>query len=187
MFQCLALIGLVGLVLLGWVATGAVENDDNADCIVVLGAAVRKGRTPSDALQYRLDTALALYENGRAPTIIVTGAGEGNYAEAEVMSEWLVDHGVPQSAILIDNESATTRESGKNVAHLMKQRRWKTALVVSQWFHVARSRMALSQEGIDTIAAPCDGNTLRKEPYFVCREMLALPAYAMRFDELRET
>ena len=83
------------------------------------------------------------------------------------------------------NESATTRDSGVNVARLMKRRGFKSALVVSQWFHVARTRLCLEQEGIETYAAPSDGKVLVKEPYVVGREMLALPAYAFRLDELR--
>ncbi len=165
---------------------GARPSSDRADCIVVFGAAVRKGRTPSDALEYRLDHALALYKTGRSRRIIVTGGGEGRYAEALVMADWLVDRGVPREALIIDNESSTTRESGANVSALMLKNKLKSALVVSQWFHVARCRLVLEQSGVNhTLAAPCGGNTLRREPFFIAREMLGLPAYALRIDELR--
>jgi uncharacterized SAM-binding protein YcdF (DUF218 family) len=68
----------------------------------------------------------------------------------------------------------------------MKERGMKSALVVSQWFHVARCRLVLEQAGVQqTEAAPCGGNTLRREPFFVAREMLGLPAYALHLDKLR--
>jgi uncharacterized SAM-binding protein YcdF (DUF218 family) len=151
----------------------------------VPGAAVWRDRKPSDALEYRLTKAAELYNTGRAPWVIVTGGGEGNYAEAEVMADWLVERGVPRDAIIVENYSATTRDSGNNVARIMKRLDLKTALVVSQWFHVARTRLCLEQEGADTYAMPCGGNTLVKEPWFVLREMVALPLYALRLDELR--
>lgn len=180
------LAALICLLLFGWVYVGGtVESSDQADCIVVPGAAVWRNRTPSDALLYRLEKAAELYKEGRAPRLIVTGGGEGNYAEAEVMCEWLVNHGVPQEAILTENESATTRDSGVNVANLMRRHGFATALVVSQWFHVARTRLCLEQEGIQTYAVPSNGPVLVKEPFFVAREMVALPAYAIRLDELR--
>ena len=180
------LAGVVAIVLFGWVfISGGIESTRNADCIVVPGAAIWKNRQPSDALQYRLTKAAELYREGRAPLVIVTGGGEGNYAEAIVMAEWLAERGVPESALIIENESATTRDSGINVARLMRKRGLNTALVVSQWFHVGRTRMCLSQEGLETLPVPCGGNTLVKEPYFVAREMIALPAYALRLDELR--
>lgn len=172
--------------LFGWVLiAGAFESTASADCIVVPGAAVWRDRKPSNALEYRLSKAADMYRQGRAPWVIVTGGGVGDYAEGEIMAEWLVEQGVPRSAIIIENESATTRDSGNNVARLMQARGLKSALVVSQWFHVARTRMCLAQEGVQTHAMPCGGNTLVKEPWFVLREMIALPAYALRLDELR--
>ncbi len=165
---------------------GGRQSNERADCIVVFGAAVRKGRTPSDALQYRLEHALTLYRAKRAPTIIVTGGGEGGYAEAHVMADWLASRGVNRDTIIIDNDSETTRDSGQRVAAIMKERGMKSALVVSQWFHVARCRLVLEQAGVaQTEAAPCGGNTLRREPFFVAREMLGLPAYALHLDKLR--
>lgn len=165
---------------------GGRPSDEGADCIVVFGAAVRRGRTPSDALLYRLEHTLTLYRAKRASTIVCTGGGEGGYAEAHVMADWLADRGVPREAIVIDNDSETTRDSGKRVAALMHRRGLKSALVVSQWFHVARCRLVLEQAGVPrTEAAPCGGNTLRREPFFVAREMVGLPAYWLHLDELR--
>ena len=176
----------VVITLFAWVViAGGIESADTADCIVVPGAAVWRNRQPSDALQYRLEKAAELYEQRRAPWVIVTGGGEGNYAEGEVMCEWLTEHGVPRHAIIVENESKTTRDSGINVGRLMHRRGFNSALVVSQWFHVARTRMCLEQEGVETYPIPSGGNTLVKEPYFVGREMVALPAYALRLDELR--
>ena len=180
------LIGVVAILLFGWVfISGGIESERKADCIVVPGAAIWRNRQPSDALKYRLEKAAELYREGRAPWVVVTGGGEGNYAEAVVMAEWLAKRGVPETALIIENESATTRDSGVNVAALMRERGFASALVVSQWFHVGRTRLCLSQEGIETMPVPCGGNTLVKEPYFVAREMVALPAYALRIDELR--
>jgi uncharacterized SAM-binding protein YcdF (DUF218 family) len=173
--------GLFGWVLIG----GGIESSRNADCIVVPGAAVWRDRRPSDALENRLQKAAELYLAGRAPWVIVTGGGDGDYAEAEVMADWLVERGVPRNAIIVENHSATTRDSGVNVARIMKRLHLTSALVVSQWFHVARARLCLAQEGVTTYAAPSGGNTLVREPYFVLREMVALPLYALRLDELR--
>lgn len=178
--------GVTALVLLTAVFSGGgIASGKCADCIVVPGAAVRRGRAPSDALRYRLEGALRLYRQGRAPFIIVTGGGNGDYAEGDVMAEWLLERGVPARAVIRETQSDTTRESGINVASLMRERGMKSALVCSQWFHVARTRLCLEQEGIETHPVPCGCNTLVKEPLFVAREMVGLPAYALRLDELR--
>lgn len=183
--QLLIAVGVVALALLASVYVGGVESDAKADCIVVPGAAVWPNRQPSDALLYRLETALELYRDGRASTIIVTGGGTGNYAEGVVMGEWLTARGVPETCVIVENHSATTRDSGVHVARIMRQQGFESALVVSQWFHVARTRLCLAQEGVHTYASPSRGETLVDEPWFVFREMLALPAYACRADEIR--
>lgn len=177
----LLFVGLFGAVYFG----GAIGSDASADCIVVPGAAVWRNRAPSDALASRLQKALTLYRDGRAPLIVLTGGGEGNYDEPEVMKEWLTARGVPAQAILLDKAGANTRASGRNVARIMRAHGLRSVLVVSQWFHVARVRTCLEQEGVETFAAPADGNRLVREPYFVAREMVALPAFALRLDELR--
>jgi uncharacterized SAM-binding protein YcdF (DUF218 family) len=174
------------LALLLWLGLAALPSSSQADCIVVPGAAVRANRQPSDALRYRLEAALDLFEAGRAPWIVVTGGGEGNYAEAEVMAEWLLERGVPPDAVIVEDRAANTRESGRHVAHQMRERGLRSALIVTQWFHVARTRLCLEQEGVRTYAAPCGGNVLRREPLFIGREMLGLPAYALKLDTLRE-
>lgn len=171
----------VGAVL-AWVATGAIEAEGNADCIFVPGAAIRPGRKPSDALRYRLETALELYRAGRAPMIVVAGGGEGDYAEAEVMAEWLTREGVPPQAIIAETASGTTRENARFSAPLMRQRGMRTALVCTQWFHARRATLCLDQEGFDAMPVPCGGNTLIREPYFVAREVAALPLHALKLD-----
>lgn len=177
--------GLPAALLLAWVAAGAVASDEQADCIFVPGAAIWRNRKPSDALEYRLQHALDLYKQGRAPVIVVAGGGQGNYAEAEVMAEWLLERGVPPTAIIKETTSNTTRENAENAAPMMQQRGLKTALVSTQWFHVTRASLCLRQQGIETRNAPCGGNTLLKEPWFVAREMAALPVYWLRLDRWR--
>lgn len=171
--------------LLAWVASGGIASDETADCIFVPGAAIWRNRKPSDALEYRLQHALDLYKQGRAPVIVVAGGGQGNYAEAEVMAEWLVERGVPPTAIIKETTSNTTRENAENAAPMMQRRGLKTALVSTQWFHVTRASLCLRQQGIETRNAPCGGNTLLKEPWFVAREMAALPVYWLRLDRWR--
>ncbi|MBX3473211.1 MAG: YdcF family protein [Planctomycetes bacterium] len=177
--------GLPVIALLAWISSGAIGSGAKADCIFVPGAAIWRNRKPSDALEYRLQHALDLYKQGRAPVIVVAGGGQGNYAEAEVMAEWLIERGVPPTAIIKETTSNTTRENAESAAPMMARCGIKTALVSTQWFHVVRASLCLRQQGIETFNAPCGGNTLLKEPYFVAREMVALPVYWLRLDRLR--
>ncbi|MCC6574565.1 MAG: YdcF family protein [Planctomycetes bacterium] len=156
-----------------------------ADCIFVPGAAVWRKRKPSEALEARLLKAVQLYRAGAAPLIVVSGGGVGDYQEADVMADWLVEHGVPAGAIIRERESRTTRENAQLSAPLLHKRGIKSAIAVSQWFHLGRVRVCLEQEGIQTFAVNCRGPKLVSEPIFLIKEIFGLPIYAMRLDLLR--
>src|SRR3954469_11345813 len=80
-----------------------------AAAIVVLGAAQYVGR-PSPVLRARLDHAIDLWRRGFAPRIIFTG-GSGNRdttSEAAVGQRYAMEHGIPASAIRIENTGRST-------------------------------------------------------------------------------
>lgn len=80
--------------------------------IVVLGAAQYEGQ-PSPALKRRLEAALALYRQGLAPKVAVTGgrAPGDRYSEGEVGCRYLVQRRVPRAALLCEGESQNTYEN----------------------------------------------------------------------------
>ena len=77
------------------------------DAIIILGSGLIGDKVPP-LLAQRLEKGKAIYEqfNGR-PKLIVSG-GQGSdelIAEAEAMAGYLIEHGVPEDAILIENRS----------------------------------------------------------------------------------
>ena len=83
------------------VNAGRQTGPDSAEAIIVLGAAQYDGR-PSPQLAARLDHALELYEAGVAPVVMVTGGNQpgDRFTEAEASAQYLVDRGVPETAIM---------------------------------------------------------------------------------------
>src|SRR5678815_3284967 len=94
-----------------------------ADSIVVLGAAQYDGH-PSPVLRARVDHAVALWQSGLAPRLILTGGrGAGDTTtEAAVERRYALSHGVPDSAILMEQMGRSTSESLRQVAKLLGQR-----------------------------------------------------------------
>jgi uncharacterized SAM-binding protein YcdF (DUF218 family) len=119
---------LTGVAWLGSLAavvlTAHHDAATRADAIVVLGAAQYDGR-PSPVLRARLDHAVALYHGGFAPRLIVTGGNRrGDRAtEAGVGRQYALARGVPDSAILIESEGRSTRESLRAAAVLLRHAR----------------------------------------------------------------
>ena len=81
-------------------------------CILVLGCAVWADGEPSPMLKDRLDTAIALYRQGVAPKILLSGDNSlKEYSEPECMFRYTVARGVPEEDIFIDYAGFSTYES----------------------------------------------------------------------------
>lgn len=154
------------LTVLGFMAAIYIQarNDEarQVDAIVVMGAAQYNGRA-SSVLSARLDHALTLYEQGYAPVIIVTGGKlEGDvYTEAGVSEQYLLDRGVPQEAILMEDAGGDTWESMKAVGDIARGREIETVLVVSDGFHLYRSERMAEAVGLEAYSSAAPDSPIR--------------------------
>lgn len=137
-----------------WLASRA-DNAQPADAIVVLGAAQYDGR-PSPVLRARLDHAAALYHDGIAPLVVVTGGrAEGDrFTEAGVGAAYLHRAGVPESAILRETTATTSWESLAAAAWILGDRGATEVVLVSDPFHAARIQAIASDLGLDPHTSP---------------------------------
>jgi uncharacterized SAM-binding protein YcdF (DUF218 family) len=126
-----------------------------AQAIVVLGAAQYAGK-PSPVLRARLDHALDLWNRHLASLLILTGGtGSGDTtSEAAVGRTYARKRGVPDSAILEENEGRTTSESMRAVAGMLEVRGLQTALLVSDPFHMLRLRILARRFGFTPYTSP---------------------------------
>ncbi|MER0123676.1 YdcF family protein [Streptococcus sp. ZJ93] len=113
------------------------------DYIIVLGSGLIGDKVPP-LLAQRLDKGLSYYEKfDKQPTIIVSG-GQGKdetLAEAEAMSRYLLDKGLPSNKLLLENQSTTTLENLTFSHNLIGDRTKITPhfLVVTNSFHSLRA------------------------------------------------
>jgi uncharacterized SAM-binding protein YcdF (DUF218 family) len=154
------------------------------DAIVVLGAAQFNG-VPSQVFRARLDTAYELYQDGFAPLIVVTGGrmvGD-QYTEAESGRNYLVDRGVPASAILMENVSHNTSASFDGVERLLKPRGAQSLLLVSDGFHLYRSKMLARDAGFDAYGYAAESSPIRPgsatELRYMVRETFGVLAWKL--------
>ena len=140
-------------------AVGNSSSTSAADAIVVMGAAQYDG-VPSGLLEARLTNALAMYKQGRAPLIAVTGGKqEGDrFTEAAASKRWLRDRGVPASAIVSESTGSSTWQSLTNIAPVLRERNVTSVIVSTSRWHVQRSVLSLRELGFTAIAAGVDGS-----------------------------
>lgn len=122
--------------------------------VVVFGRGLNpKTGKPTPALTRRLETALAQANQDPNALIVVSGGAAHNaFPEADGMRDWLVQHGVPASRILVEDHSNDTIENAENVAQLLKGGNVRQVTVVTEQYHVHRAHellaSALSFQGV---------------------------------------
>lgn len=152
---------LLGIVVIWAVSLAAVllwssmDQARPADSIVVLGAAQYDGR-PSPVLKARLDHGIELWQQHMAKILILTGGrGYGDTTtEAAVGKTYAQKHGIPDSAILLENRGRTTRESMLGVADILEKRGIKSAILVSDPFHMLRLSIIGRRFGMKPYTSP---------------------------------
>ena len=125
-----------------------------ADAIIVLGAAQWDGK-PSPVLRARVDHAIHLWRRGLAPRLIMTGGqGPGDTTtEAAVERRYAMSHGVPDSVIMVEPESRSTRESLRNVAAMLDGDT-RDVILVSDPFHMLRLSILARRFGLRPQTSP---------------------------------
>ena len=127
------------------------SKESPADAVIVLGAGVYRDGSLSPVLRHRLETTVDVYESGAARVVFVTGDHrEGEYDEVDHMIDFLADSGIPRDAIQYDYQGFSTYESMKRAAEVYGIR---TAVVVTQGFHLPRAMMIGRFYGLDLLGA----------------------------------
>jgi len=153
-----------------------------ADAILVLGAAVYPGERPSPALYVRTETGVELYRQGYAQHLILSG-GLGGYppSEAEMMRRIAVGLGVPEGAILLEDQSHSTIANFENSARIMAEHGWQSALVVTDPYHIYRALRVGRDAGLVVYPVPAAASPTwtipRLRVYYTLREAFAVMAY----------
>ena len=132
-----------------------VDEAQPADAIIVLGAAEYRGR-PSPVLEARLNHALILYLKGMAPRVITTGGAGGDpvFTEGSVGRAYLTKHGVPPEAMVVEREGESTAQSVAAVAEIMRRMNLRSAIVVSDGYHIFRVKKMLESSGLKVYGSP---------------------------------
>lgn len=134
-------------------AMGSPDAPQAADCIIVPGARV-VGNVPSRSLESRLDRAVELYRAGMGEAIIVCG-GQGpneTASEASVMRAYLIQAGIPQERIVVEDRSLNTRQNLRFARQVMQHNGWQSAVIATSDFHAARTLATAKQEGLTEVS-----------------------------------
>ena len=156
--------GLIGAGLMGlYLAVTFVQvlwvsrQDDatEAQAIVVMGAAQYDG-TPSPVFEARLDHALDLYQQGLAPTIVVTGGNQpgDRFTEAAAGANYLLANGVPDEDIRREVDAQNSWESLAATARILENEGADEVILVSDPYHSFRVAQIARRLGLTVHVSP---------------------------------
>lgn len=178
-----AILALLAIMVFGFmVAIYSEARGDEArevDAIIVLGTTQNYG-TPSAHLEARLQHGLDLYDAGYAEWIIVTGGRmEGDpFTEAGVSRDWLIERGVPEDAILYEDEGRNTWENMNGAWDAAEPHGIERVLIVSDGFHLFRAERMSNAVGFESYTSPTPHSPIQPwsagEFTFVIRETVAV-------------
>lgn len=175
----LAIVSISSLAAL--IRSGLNDQLGKADTALVLGNTVNPDGSPSPRLKARLDKAAALYRDGYFPKIVVSGAtGKEGVPEGTAMKKYLIQAGLPEDAIIVDDQGVDTFASARKTAEILRAQNAKSVLVVTQYFHIPRSKLALSKFGISPIYNAHANYFEARDIYSVLREVPAYIKYLAR-------
>lgn len=159
--------------------------EKSPEYVIVLGAQVKK-RKASKALKLRLKKAAEfLKENPGTIAILSGGQGDGEeISEAACMYEWMLEAGVDDDRLLLEDMSTTTKENLEYSAAVIErslklrgeQKNGKECSVglISNNFHVYRAVKLAKKQGyteVYGIAAPGD---YKLQIHYMVREFFAI-------------
>ncbi len=180
---------IAGAVLIGYLLFQAAcvwlfsyrDETGPADAAVVLGAAAYESG-PSPVYRERLNHGIELYRRGYVRKLILTGGtAPGNLrSDAAIGAAYVMEQGVPQEDILLEELSVITEENLRNSAEIMDREGLYTCLVVSDPLHMKRAMLMAGDAGLTAFSSPTATSMIRSagtKTRFFLREFVLYVGY----------
>jgi uncharacterized SAM-binding protein YcdF (DUF218 family) len=129
---------------------------DRADALIVLG--------DDNIYADRATRAAELFREGKAPVVVASGRRlRPNAGIAELMEHDLIERGVPKDKIVrLTHDAGSTEEEAEALKKLVKERKWKSVIVVTSNYHTRRARFIFHKvfpQGVESrVASARDGD-----------------------------
>ena len=151
-----------------------IPNYDQ-DFIIILGSQIRKDGTLTPLLKGRVDKAIDFgnkqYELTKKKIIYVPSGGKGSdetIAEAEAIKKYLLEKGIKEKQIIVEDKSTSTIENMKFSKDKIESIKKDANISFSTTnYHVFRSGVIANEQGLD-----CEGMGSKTKWYFYTNALI---------------
>ena len=138
---------------------------------IVFGAAIYNNERLSGMLRDRMDTAVALYHDGKVQKILVSGDNRfENYDEPGAMMAYAIEQGVHPDDIQPDYGGRRTYDTCYRAKAVFQL---ETAVLITQRYHLYRALFTCQRLGVDVVGVAADLQPYRNMRWHETRETLA--------------
>lgn len=150
------------------------EPQQGLPYVIILGAGVR-GTTPTRQLVQRMKCAYE-YLSANPDTIAIASGGQGSgedISEAECIRNYLVEQGIEESRILMEDQSTSTEENLRN-SFAMIPTDAGTVGILTNGFHIYRSLLIAQELGHENVTGVPARTLFPVGIHYVVREFFAV-------------
>ncbi len=148
-----------------------MNGQNNIDCILVLGAGLKRDGTPSHMLEDRIKVGVEVLNATDADYILMSGDRSSDYYdEPAAMKKYAEDMGVDPARILIDNFGFSTQES---ITRVKEEFGFDNIVVITQKYHLYRALYIAEDSEIEAVGVSADLRPYRNQFIRDIREVLA--------------
>lgn len=177
-----------------------VQQMPAADAIVVLSEGRIVAPGPARISEWtdgdRFWGGMELFKAGKAPLLVLTGGWApwltGARPEGEILSEWAVTQGVPQSAIRLTGKVTNTAEEAAEAAKILRKSRNSvdsgkpSVLLVTSGYHMPRAKRQFEAAGLVVTPYPVDFQVGQEHDFSVLSLVPSAQAWARTESAWRE-
>ena len=147
----------------------------NKDFVIILGSKINRDGTLPPLLKGRCDKAIEFgkkqYENNKKKIVYIPSGGKGKdevISEAKAMKKYLLDNGIKENQIIIENKSTSTIENMRFSKNIIDSVNNDAKISFSTTnYHVFRSGVIACEQGID-----CEGIGSKTKWYFYTNALI---------------
>lgn len=142
-----------------------LDSLPKADAIISLGGTGEPSKNELVGFHFtrgadRLMTSVELARRGKAEALLFGGGGyptdNGWSSEADAAKKWIDSWAVLKQPVISLGVCADTHDEALKSAALIKERGWKSVILVTSASHMTRAEAVFKKAGVTVTCAPCN-------------------------------
>lgn len=162
------------------------DNKKVSDVVIVLGARSYLGGNYNPCLVARVNHGADILKMGYSKKMLMSGGvdDEDKANEAQTMKKIAIEQGIRGEDVILETKSDSTYENLMFSKHLMDKHKLRSAIIVSEPFHLPRAALIAQKLGIKYSVSPATTSQCWLRWKFLSRFFLKEPLAVMWYHVL---